>query len=308
MAISFAAMLPALAQITFSPLEVFTNREARVRLTVPAGTFARVDASTNLLDWSGYLTTSGGSLIHTDVFAPYAPLRYYRATQVTNSGTFAGDHIPTTNGDVVIRPVTHASFVMSWNGKMIYNDPDTASYAAFPKADLILVGHEHSDHFDAPTIAAVKSVSGIIIAPQTVYNSLSATLKASTIVLNNNQSTNVLGIDVLAVAAYNSYHPQGVGNGYVLTMGGKKFYMTGDTSATTDIQLLTGLDVAFVCMNQPFTMTASEAASVIRGIRPKIVYPYHYRSSDGSVGNPVAFKAAVGTDLGIEVRLRNWYP
>jgi L-ascorbate metabolism protein UlaG (beta-lactamase superfamily) len=285
------------AQLSFTTVEL-TNREARLRFNVPAGSFARVDVSTNLENWFGFLTSGGGAITHTDVFAPFTSFRFYRAQTVTNTGTFAGDHFPTDTGDVILRHVNHAGFVMSWNGKTIYNDPVNGSFTPFSKADLILVGHEHGDHFNATILANVKATNGVIVTSQTVYNSLSTTLRASTIVLANGQSTTVAGIDILAVPAYNGNHPVGVGNGYVLTIGGKKFYISGDTSSTPEMRALTGIDVAFLAMNS-FTMTASEAATAAQAFRPKVVYPYHY---SGSLGNPGTFKSLVGTNM--EVRLR----
>lgn len=291
------------AQLSFSNIEPLTNREARVRLTVPAGTAARVDISTNLVDWNSFLTVGAGSLVHTDLVAS---AKFYRAQQVP-ANSLTGDHIPTDAGDLIIHPVTHASFVMSWNGKMIYNDPDTANYSAFARADLILVSHDHGDHFDAATIASVKATNGIIVTTQTVFNSLSATLRSSTIVLANGASTNINGIQIDAIPAYNSNHPKGVGNGYVVTLGGKRLYMSGDTGDIPETRALQNIDVAFLCMNQPFTMTINQAASVTRAFAPKIVYPYHFRNSDNSLSNLGSFKSLVGTDLPIEVRVRKWY-
>jgi L-ascorbate metabolism protein UlaG (beta-lactamase superfamily) len=297
----------AFGQLNFtSQPDLLTNREARVRLTVPAGTAARVDVSTNALDWSGFLTIGAGSLTHTDSFAPYAPIRYYRAEQLA-AGAVTGDHIPTANGDIVIHPVTHASFVMTWNGVTIYNDPDTGAYAGLPKADLILISHDHSDHWDNTVIANNKNTPVTIITPRAVTNLLTATLRPSCIVLANGATTNVLGIQIEAVPAYNSNHPVGAGNGYVLTMGGKRLYMAGDTGDIPETRALQNIDAAFLCMNVPFTMSVTQAAAVTRAFAPKIVYPYHFRNQDGTMANLTQFKNLVGTDLGIEVRIRKWY-
>src|SRR5688572_11311049 len=114
----FVSAPRAMAQPAFIAPEMFTNREARLRLTVPTGAAARVDTSTNMIDWSGFLTAGAGSLTHTDTFAPFVPLRFYRAEQLAASA-LTGDHIPTTSGDIVIHPVTHASFLMTWNGVTI---------------------------------------------------------------------------------------------------------------------------------------------------------------------------------------------
>jgi F420-dependent oxidoreductase-like protein len=144
-----------------------------------------------------------------------------RFARDVNAGT-VGDHLATTNGDVIIQPRFHASFVMQWNGLMIYNDPaPSATYAGLPKADLILVSHTHGDHFSTAHIDAVRGTNCVIIVPQAVYNSLTVTQKTFAVVLANGASTNVLGLTVSAVPAYNSNHPLGRGNGYVVTIGGK---------------------------------------------------------------------------------------
>jgi L-ascorbate metabolism protein UlaG (beta-lactamase superfamily) len=205
---------------------------------------------------------------------------------------------------------------MRWKEVMIYNDPTggAAPYANFPRADLILVSHNHSDHFEATTITAVRKTNGVIIAPFGVYNNLSAALRSNTIVLgsgpltnNYPAGTNLLGVTVEAVPAYNANHPIGTNNAYVVTIGGRRIFISGDTGNVPEIQRLQDIDVAFLCMNTPFTMDVIAATNCIRAMRPKVVYPYHYRNSGNITTNAAAFKQFLGTDLGIEVRLRKWY-
>jgi L-ascorbate metabolism protein UlaG (beta-lactamase superfamily) len=169
------------------------------------------------------------------------------------------------------------------------------------------VSHTHGDHFNASTIGFVRANDGVIIAPQAVYNQMSATLRAATIVLPNNRSTNVLGMTIEAVPAYNQNHPVGSGNGYVVTIGGKRFYMAGDTGDTPEMRALQNIDVAFLCMNIPFTMNVTSAASAARAFRPRVLYPYHYRNQDGSFANLNQLKTLIGRDHPIEVRVRDWY-
>jgi L-ascorbate metabolism protein UlaG (beta-lactamase superfamily) len=257
-------------------------------------------------------------------------------TSLVNSATAdsdetAGDSDDTTStiaslqgdmlGNVLIRPVTHASFVMTYNGKTIYVDPDGAAslYAGIPKADYILVSHTHGDHFDAATINAVANTGVKIIAPQAVYNSMSGAQRNLTTVLDYNAGTpapqnldlfddlNNLLFSVQAVPAYNANHPFGQGNGYVVTIDQKRIYISGDTGAQPELRALEDIDVAFVCMNTPFTMTPADAASLVRDMEPLIVYPYHYRNQNGTTGNAITFKNLMSTDFGIEVRLREWY-
>src|ERR1051325_11520261 len=298
---------PAWAQPSFMAPETLTNREARLRLTVPVGSTARVDVSTNMMDWFGFLTVGAGSLTHTDSFAPFAPIRYYRGEQLA-AGTMTGDNIPTANGDVVIHPVVHASAVLTWNGITIYNDPDTGTYTGLPKADLILISHDHDDHWDNTVIGNNKNSPVTIITPKAVTNLLTASLRPFCIVLTNGATTNVLGIQIDAVPAYNPpggtiYHSKGVGNGYILTLGGKRIYMSGDTGDIPEMRALPDIDVAFVCMNVPFTMTVNEATNAVRAFRPKVVYPYHYRDQSGAITNATFFKQQLG-NAGVEVRLR----
>jgi L-ascorbate metabolism protein UlaG (beta-lactamase superfamily) len=210
---------------------------------------------------------------------------------------------------VVIRPLYHASFVMAWNGLTIYNDPDspTSLYTGLPKADLILISHSHGDHWDSAAVNALTNTTTRIIAPQAVYNAMTTIQKNLTTILGNGQSATVLGMTIDAIPAYNGNHPTGSGNGYVVTIGGKRLYMAGDTGDIAEMRALTNIDVAFVCMNTPFTMNVDQGISAIRQFRPRVAYPYHYRNQDGSFADLNKLKSQVGYDLGIEVRLRKWY-
>jgi L-ascorbate metabolism protein UlaG (beta-lactamase superfamily) len=118
---------------------------------------------------------------------------------------------------------------------------------------------------------------------------------------------NNLLFSVQAVPAYNANHPLGQGNGYVVTIDGKRIYIAGDTGNQPELRALTNIDVAFICMNTPFTMTPADAVNLVRAMKPRIVYPYHYRNSGGNTGNAIAFKNLMSTDFSIEVRLRKWY-
>ena len=136
---------------------------------------------------------------------------------------------------------------------------------------------------------------------------MTVALRSITTVLGYGAATNVMGIQVQAVPAYNSYHPTGTGNGYIITIGGKRTYIAGDTGDIPEMRSLSSIDVAFVPMNIPFTMVVSNAANIVRDFRPKILYPYHFRNQDGTFANLADFKQRLGQDLGIEVRLRKWY-
>jgi L-ascorbate metabolism protein UlaG (beta-lactamase superfamily) len=223
-----------------------------------------------------------------------------------------GDRLVTDDGEVIIHPINHATLALAWKGKLIYVDPvgGPAPFQGLPRADLILVAHGHGDHFSAPTLEAVRKKTAVIIAPPSVFASMSGVQKALTVVLPNGAATNLLGLGIEAVPAYNraaGFHRQGEGNGYVLTLGGRRIYLSGDTEDIPEMRALKTIDVAFVCMNRPYTMTVDQAASAVLQFRPKVVYPYHFRNSDGSMANLAAFQRQVETVPGVEVRLRKWY-
>jgi L-ascorbate metabolism protein UlaG (beta-lactamase superfamily) len=227
----------------------------------------------------------------------------------------APDVLPTSQGNLTIQPLNHASLVLSLDNLTIYVDPTMAAdYKGIKAPDIILVTDIHGDHFDTAKLYSLFSPNTIFIAPQAVAAKVT---KASghMQVLANGQTTTQGGITIEAIPMYNlpanpndPRHPKGRGNGYVLTIGGKKLYISGDTQGIPEMRALTGIDVAFVCMNLPYTMDINEAADAVLAFKPRIVYPYHYRGQ-GGLSDVAAFKAKVEAgDKHIEVRLRNWYP
>ena len=232
----------------------------------------------------------------------------------------SGDQIATDKGVMVIHPINHATFVMQWNGKTVYVDPvgGVKPFADLPKPDLVLVTHIHGDHFDPATLAAVIPAGGrtVIVAPKTVAEKIPEALRSKAMVriLTNGEKTEVLGIAVEAVPAYNTtpgkekFHPKGRDNGYVLTVGGKRVYIAGDTEDTPEMRALKRIDIAFLPMNLPYTMSVEKVAEAIRQFRPKVVYPYHFRSQDGTKADFGQLRKLVGEDGGVEIRVRDWYP
>lgn len=171
----------------------------------------------------------------------------------------------------------------------------------------------HGDHFDPASLGALDLTNTVIVAPQAVADKMSDALKAKTTVLANGATTEKLGISITAIPMYNlpetadSRHTKGRGNGYVLKMGGKSVFLSGDTSGIPEIKALKNIDVAFVCMNLPYTMDINEAAATVLAFKPKVVYPYHYRGQNG-FSDTEAFKKLVNEKDGkIEVRVRDWY-
>jgi len=218
-----------------------------------------------------------------------------------------GSTVPTEKGDLVIHPVSHASFVLGWNGTTIYVDPvgGVGAYDGLPRPDLVLVTDIHGDHLDGNTLNGVVAYAQII-APGAVVSQLPGGLVERAVSMSNGVSTERFGIKIEAVPMYNltedrlQYHEKGRGNGYVLTFGDTRVYISGDTEDIPEMRALEDIDVAFVCFNLPYTMTESQAASAVNEFRPGIVYPYHYRGSDLAL-----FTSLV--DDGIEVREGDWY-
>jgi len=223
---------------------------------------------------------------------------------------FIGDHISTTAGDLIIHPVEHATFLMSWAGKTIYVDPvgGKKPFDQFDRADLVLITDIHGDHLNPETVGFVTTEKSAVVAPKAVADKLPK-VKSQITVMANGDKKEMAGIQIEAIPMYNltpdrlKFHTKGRGNGYVLTIGGKRIYISGDTEDIPEMRQLKNIDVAFLCMNLPYTMEVEKAASAVQEFKPKIVYPYHYRGSDLQ-----KFKELVSQTPGIEVRLREWYP
>jgi L-ascorbate metabolism protein UlaG (beta-lactamase superfamily) len=233
----------------------------------------------------------------------------------SNAQPPAPDTIGTSNGNVIIQPIFHAALVLEWNGKSVYIDPYNGAdaYKNLEKPDLILITDIHGDHLDLKTLQALDLSNATIIAPQAVADKLPAEWKQKSVVLNNGNTTEQSGISITAVPMYNlpndstARHTKGRGNGYVLTMAGKKFYISGDTEDIPEMRSLQNIDVAFICMNLPYTMSVDQAASAVLEFKPKIVYPYHYRGQ-GGFSDTQQFKTLVNmSDASIDVRLKDWY-
>ena len=220
--------------------------------------------------------------------------------------SYAADGISTAAGPVTITPIQHASFTLTAGGKTIYVDPSPAGlFVGKPKADLILITDFHPDHMDAGAVNELSGPGTKVIAPAAVAKTIT-----SAEIAGNGQTTHWNNWTIESVPMYNEkrgpaagqlYHTKGRGNGYILTYGGERFYISGDTEGTPEMRDLKNIDVAFVCMNLPYTMPVEEAAEAVKAFHPKVVYPYHYRGQD-----PAKF-AQLLSGAGIDVRLRDWY-
>ncbi len=218
-----------------------------------------------------------------------------------------GDTIDTSKGPVVIMPLNHASFLMSFGGKVIAVDPtmDAMKQGPLPKADYVFVTDIHPDHLDKDALDAIAGKDATFVGPAAV-----SAKRPMTRTLANGEKQTFESFSVEAVPMYNLkrgpdagllFHDKGRGDGFVFTFGDKRIYVSGDTECTPEMRALEHIDVAFMCMNLPYTMPPDEAATCARAFKPKVVYPYHYRGQD-----PKTFAAALA-GTGTEVRLRDWY-
>lgn len=200
----------------------------------------------------------------------------------------SGDTYSTDNGEISVHPISHASFVMQTPGAVIYNDPVGGAdlYAGLPAADLILITHEHGDHYDVETLSALLGENTRLLTNPAVLDMLPAELKERASAIGNGDSTDFEGMGIEAIAAYNlteerlKYHPKGRDNGYLLSVDGMRIYIAGDTEAIPEMRELTDIQLAFVPMNLPYTMGIEQAAEGVVDFAPDVVYPYHYKGSD----------------------------
>ena len=221
------------------------------------------------------------------------------------------------SSSVEVIPIEHASAILRWSGATVYMDPTggAQAFAGKPPADIVLVTDIHGDHFSTSTLGAVVGSSTTLIVPQAVKDQLPAELSQRAKVLANDASLTEDGFNILAVPMYNlpdaanaNFHTKGRGNGYVISRDDTRVYIAGDTAGTPEMRALTGIDIAFVPMNLPYTMSVEEAADAVLAFEPKTVYPYHYRGEDG-LSDVSKFKQLVSAgDSNIEVVLANWYP
>lgn len=195
----------------------------------------------------------------------------------------------------------------------IYVDPvgDAAQYQGLPDADLILITHEHGDHYNEETLAGITKDGTQIITNPGVFAKLSDGLKSKASEVANGGVAQFADLSIEAIPAYNltkerkNFHPEGRDNGYVLNFEGFRVYISGDTKDVLEMRALENIDLVFVCMNLPFTMDVNAAASAVSEFQPSYVYPYHYRGRDNGTQDPAEFAAAIGGD--IEVKMGGWY-
>lgn len=217
---------------------------------------------------------------------------------------FEVDTIDTENGELIIIFIGHGTLLFDYNRQIIHIDPvfREADYTKMPDADLILITHEHGDHLDAEAIKAVRSKETEIVLTEQCAEEIKGG-----IVMENGDIDTVQNLKIEAVPAYNivhkrengqPYHPEGTGNGYIITFADKRVYIGGDTENTPEMKSLENIDIAFLPMNLPYTMTPEMVADAARAIKPDILYPYHFGNTDTSE------LVELLKDTDVEVRIR----
>lgn len=224
---------------------------------------------------------------------------------MTFAQEFQMDTIQTPDGDLKITFIGHASVMFDFGGKIVHVDPMSAmgDYTRLPKADMILITHEHQDHFDPKAIEVLRTPETALVTTETV-----AARTKGAVIMKNGDTQTVKGFKIEAVPAYNlvhmrsegvPFHPKGVGNGYIITFGTMRVYLAGDTENIPEMKNLKAIDIAFLPMNLPYTMTPGMAADAARSFNPAILYPYHFSETDTS-----RIVALLKDEKGIEVRIR----
>lgn len=222
---------------------------------------------------------------------------------------FNRDTIPTSEGNLIITFIGHGTLMFEFKNLVIHVDPvmQEADYTAMPEGDMILVTHEHSDHLDPVAIKSITKDNTILIVTEKCVQS-SKDLK-NPVVMKNGDIKNIDGIKIEAVPAYNiqhkrpdgnPFHPKGEGNGYILTFGDKRVYIAGDTENTPEMKSLKNIDIAFLPMNLPYTMTPVMVADAAETFKPRILYPYHFGNTDTD-----KLIDLLKNDSEIEVRIRD---
>ena len=214
------------------------------------------------------------------------------------------DTFLTAGGPLKMTPIMHASFVLEGGGQVVYVDPAQGNYDNAPKADIIVITDIHGDHMVPAVVEKLMKENTIIVAPAAVQKTI-----AKATVLNNGQKMTAGHYAIEAVPMYNQkaddkgtiYHEKGRGNGYILTFGNLRIYVAGDTDGTPEMKALKDIDVAFIPMNLPYTMTPAAAAEAVRAFHPRYAYPYHYMGQD----TKIFYDALENTST--DVRLRDWY-
>jgi len=216
------------------------------------------------------------------------------------------DIIKTSDGDLEITFIGHGTLMFQFNDLVIHADPviQYADYSTLPKADIILITHQHGDHFNLDAIQMISKPSTSVILTQTCSEKFEEGL-----IMKNGDEQNIDGLNILAVPAYNvvhkrengtPYHPKGEGNGYVISFGDKKVYIGGDTENFPEMKDMKDIDIAFLPMNLPYTMTPEMVANAVSILNPGILYPYHFGNT-----NTDELVELLKNNNSVEIRIRD---
>lgn len=234
----------------------------------------------------------------------------------TKSGTSEGIVINKKNTEAVkIIPINHGTLVLESGNHVIYVDPvgGADAFSNQKRPTLVLITDIHGDHFSIETLKELGLNDIAVVAPQAVIDKIPTTVPSDAVMLANGQTKTISNIDIKAIPMYNlreealKFHKKGRGNGYVLTLGEERIYISGDTEDIPEMRKLENIDKALVCMNLPYTMPIESAASAVLDFKPNQVIPYHYRGTEG-LSDVNKFKDLVEKkDKSIEVILMKWY-
>lgn len=218
--------------------------------------------------------------------------------------------------ELIITAIEHATAILEWKDITIYIDPvgDLTYYEKQKSPNIILITDIHGDHLSVKTLEALDLSNTKIIAPQAVIDKLPENIALSATVLSNGNSITIATVGIEAIPMYNlreealKFHNKGRGNGYIISINSERIYFSGDTEDIPEMRALKNIDRAFICMNLPYTMTESSAASAVLEFKPKLVYPYHYRGRP-TISDVTLFKKLVNEgNSSIEVIQLDWYP
>lgn len=216
---------------------------------------------------------------------------------------------------IKVNPINHATMVLEYGSEVIYVDAvgGAEAFKNQKQPTIVIITDIHGDHLNVETLQALDLTAATLVVPQAVADKLPENIAKHLIILNNGETQTVNGVLIEAIPMYNlredalKFHQKGRGNGYVLTLGNERVYISGDTEDIPEMRQLKNIDKAFVCMNLPYTMTVENAASAVLEFQPKQVYPYHYRGTEG-LSDVMRFKNIVTTsNTEIDVIQLNWY-
>lgn len=232
-------------------------------------------------------------------------------------GATAQESATSLQQSVTFTPIVHGSLVLTYESLVIYVDPYGGAdrFAGMAKPDIVLITHPHGDHLHPKTLNGLDLSAAELIAPQSVIDQLGPIPFKRITKLDNGQNRKLPVGSVEAVPMYNlpnddtARHPKGWGNGYVVTLGAERVYISGDTEDIPEMRALENIDLAFVCMNLPYTMDIERAAAAVIEFQPTVIVPYHYRNGDRTYGDVEKFKALVTAKApNVTVDIRDWYP